>query len=210
MHTILLAEGEINVFIPKTYEIFWSAIVLLILGVAFYKFFLPKVNDVLEARSQKIEGGIAEAGQLKNEALALHEQYTAEIKGARLEAARIQDEARASASSIIQDAKVKAQADADLIAKNAARAIETERKAAAAQLKKQVGSLAMAMTQKMLNQGLENQERQSRMIDSSIARYTAGERSDARTDIKTENRRTNNRDSSERKPRENRRRRVQH
>ncbi|MDR2508608.1 MAG: F0F1 ATP synthase subunit B [Candidatus Ancillula sp.] len=206
MYTTFLAEGDIDVFIPKPDEILWSAVVLVILGVAFYKFFLPKINQVLEARSEKIEGGIAEAGKLKNEAMELHEKYTAEIKGARLEAARIQDEARASAAQIIQDAKVKATQDAELISKNASRAIETERKAAAAQLKKQVGSLAMAMTQKMLNNGLENSERQSRMIDNSIDHYTAADRKNAPRSGSRSNRDANSESSGEK--RISRRRRV--
>ena len=36
-----LAEGGIDLFIPETYDIVWSLIILVIVAVFFYKFFMP-------------------------------------------------------------------------------------------------------------------------------------------------------------------------
>lgn len=167
-----LAEGSepdgIFLFIPQPSEIFWSFLCILILAIAFYKFVLPKMDAVLKSRSDKIEGEIASAAKLKNEAEDLHAKYSAEVKNARLDAASIRDDARSHANQIISDARIKAQSEADLITKNARRSIATERKAAETELKKEIFKLSMTATQKMLMEGVANSQRQSKLIDEAL------------------------------------------
>ncbi|MDR0950280.1 MAG: ATP synthase F0 subunit B [Candidatus Ancillula sp.] len=170
---VMLAEDEpdgIDLFLPGFPELFWSAFCIIVLAIVFYKFVLPKMNEVLDLRTQKIEGQIAEATTLKSEAEELHSKYTEEIKNTRVEAAQIKDDARQEASAIIQDARTKAVASADLIQKNAVRAINSEKKAVENELKKHVGSLAMEMLNTKLIHGLENNSRQSTYIDQALDR----------------------------------------
>lgn len=167
-------EGEVkgvDLFLPEPSEIFWSLVCLVILGVFFYKFVLPKINKSLELRSENIEGELANAAKLKQEAEKLHEEYSEEVKNAKLDAANIRDDARSQASQIISDARLKAQTETELIAKNARRAIEAERKSAEVALKKEINSLAMAATQKMLEKGVGNEERQSKFIDNALDKF---------------------------------------
>jgi F-type H+-transporting ATPase subunit b len=161
----------LDLFIPKPAEIFWSALCVLIIAVAFYKFLLPKLNNILESRAEKIEGELVNAAQIKQEAEEMHEKYSEEVKHAKLDASEIRDEARSQANQIVSDARVKAQNEVNLITRNAQRAIESERKAAEVALKKEVGSIAMSITQKMLTQGVNNNERQDRFIDNAIDSY---------------------------------------
>jgi F-type H+-transporting ATPase subunit b len=172
---MLIAEESapkgVDLFLPEPAEIFWSFVVIAIIVAVFYKFVLPKMTEALNLRADNIEGEIANAAELKTQAEELHQRYTAEIKATKLEAAKILDAARAEATEIVANAKAKATADSETIIKNAYRAIEAERKVAETALKKEVGSLAMSITQKMLLNGIQNEERQSRMIDSSIDRF---------------------------------------
>jgi F-type H+-transporting ATPase subunit b len=161
----------LDLFIPHPAEIFWSALVILILALAFYKFFLPTLNKILSERSEKIEGEIANAAKVKTEAQELYDKYTEEIKNARLEAAQIRDDARLEATEIVAVAHKRAVQDAELVVNNARRTIDSEKKLAHTQLKQHVASLAMNMTQKMLQNGLDNQERQSNLIDTALNRF---------------------------------------
>lgn len=43
-----LAESGIMLFVPKMYDIVWSAIILVIVALFFYKFFLPKFQAVFD------------------------------------------------------------------------------------------------------------------------------------------------------------------
>ncbi len=54
-----LAESGIMLFVPKMYDIVWSAVILVIVALFFYKFFLPKFQAVFDERAAKIAGGIA-------------------------------------------------------------------------------------------------------------------------------------------------------
>lgn len=43
---MVTAASEMELFLPKSYDIFWSLVILIIVAVFFYKFFLPKFQAV--------------------------------------------------------------------------------------------------------------------------------------------------------------------
>lgn len=88
-----LAEGGIDLFIPETYDIVWSLIILVIVAVFFYKFFMPKFNAIFDERAAKIEGNIAKAEQAKKDADEAKAKYEAQLSTARVDAAKIRDDA---------------------------------------------------------------------------------------------------------------------
>ena len=65
---MVTAASEMELFLPKSYDIFWSLVILIIVAVFFYKFFLPKFQAVFDERAAKIEGGIAKAEQAQKDA----------------------------------------------------------------------------------------------------------------------------------------------
>ena len=48
---MVTAASEMELFLPKSYDIFWSLVILIIVAVFFYKFFLPKFQAVFDAVS---------------------------------------------------------------------------------------------------------------------------------------------------------------
>ena len=163
---MVTAASEMELFLPKSYDIFWSLVILIIVAVFFYKFFLPKFQAVFDERAAKIEGGIAKAEQDADEAKA---KYDAQLSNARVEASKIRDDARAEASHIIADARTRAEADAAQITATAQRSIESQQQQALVSLKGEVGVLATALAGKILGSKLENDDVQSSMIDQMIA-----------------------------------------
>ena len=136
-----LAEGGIDLFIPETYDIVWSLIILVIVAVFFYKFFMPKFNAIFDERAAKIQGNIAKAEQAKKDADEAKAKYEAQLSTARVDAAKIRDDARAEASHIIADARSRAESDAAQIAASAQRSIESQHQQAIVSLKGEVGAL---------------------------------------------------------------------
>ena len=163
---MVTAASEMELFLPKSYDIFWSLVILIIVAVFFYKFFLPKFQAVFDERAAKIEGGIAKAEQAQKDADEAKAKYEAQLSTARVEASKIRDDARAEASHIIADARSRAESDAAQITATAQRSIESQ---ALVSLKGEVGVLATALAGKILGSKLENDDVQSSMIDRMIA-----------------------------------------
>ena len=74
---MVTAASEMELFLPKSYDIFWSLVILIIVAVFFYKFFLPKFQAVFDERAAKIEGGIAKAEQAQKDADEAKAKYDA-------------------------------------------------------------------------------------------------------------------------------------
>lgn len=164
-----LAEGGIDLFLPETYDIVWSLVILVIIAAVFYKVVLPKFQAVFDERAARIEGGIAKAEQAQKEAVEAKRKYEEQLSHARVEASKIRDDARAEASHIIADARSRAEADAEQITTNAQRTIESQQQQAMVSLKGEIGTLATALAGKILGAKLQDNATQSAMIDQMIA-----------------------------------------
>ncbi|SFK52029.1 F0F1 ATP synthase subunit B [Cellulomonas sp. KH9] len=175
---VVTAAGEevegIRLLIPAGYDLFWSTLVLVVIGVAFYKLVLPKFQAVLDERTAKIEGGIAKAESAQAEAAAQLEEYQKLLADARAEAARIREDARTEAGQILAESRVRAQEEAARIAETAQRQIEAERQQAAVSLRADVGTLATQLASKIVGESLEDEARRSRVVDRFLDELEAG------------------------------------
>lgn len=166
-YAVLAAEeGEKrNVLLPETYDIVWSLILVVLIAIAFYKYVLPKFQAVLDERAEKIQGGLEKAEHAQEEAAAMRAAYEQQLKDARTEAAGIREQARTEGAQIVDEQKRRAQAEADRIAETAQKQIEAERQAASVSLRRDVGSLATELASKIVGESLDDEVRQSRVID---------------------------------------------
>ena len=159
-----IAANGVDLFLPETYDIVWSLIILIIVALFFYKFFLPKFQSVFDERTAKIEGGLAKAEQAQKDAEEAKKKYQAQLSTARVEASKIRDDARAEASHIIADARSRAETEAAQITANAERSLESQQQKAMVNLKGEVGSLATSLASKILDSAVQTQ-----MIDQMLA-----------------------------------------
>lgn len=162
------AEDVLSLFLPETYDVVWSAVILVIVAVFVYKFFMPKFNTIFDERARRIDGDMKQAKQAAAQAEKLKQEYEAELSAACLEAGQIRDEARSEASYIVSEAKTKAQDEANQITANAQRAIESERQQAIIALRQEVGVLATTLAAKIVGKQLADQQVQEAMIDQLI------------------------------------------
>lgn len=172
---ILAADEAPNPLIPAWYDIIWSAVVFvpLLLVVAFV--LVPRLNRVLDARRDAIEGGIKRAEEAKAEAAAALEQYTAKLADARGEAAGIRDAARADGAKIIAEAKETAQAEAARITASAHAQIEAERQSTFVSLRNEVGTLALDLAGGVVGETLSEDARAQAVVDRFLADLEASE-----------------------------------
>src|SRR5699024_8186380 len=81
-------EEPINPLIPPLYDIVWSIIPFAVILFVFAKVVLPKFQEVLTQREDKIEGGIQRAEAAKAEAQEALEKYNKQLAEARTEGLR--------------------------------------------------------------------------------------------------------------------------
>jgi F-type H+-transporting ATPase subunit b len=117
------------------------------------------------ARTEAIEGGIAKAEAAQKDAQEALASYTAQLSDARGEAQTIREEARAQGAAIIEELRAKAQEEANRITAAAHASIEAERQQAIASLRHEVGTLATQLASKIVGEALDDQVRQSAIVD---------------------------------------------
>ncbi|RMI04692.1 F0F1 ATP synthase subunit B [Cellulomonas triticagri] len=167
--SILAAETETvegwRLLVPASYDLLWSTVVLILIAVVFSKLVLPKFQAVLDERTEKIEGGLAQAATAQEEAAAAKAEYEQQLQDARTEAAKIREDARAEATAIVAESRAKATAEQARIAETAQRQIEAERQQAAVQLRADVGTLATELASKIVGESLADEARRSRVVE---------------------------------------------
>jgi len=165
MRSIELAAEELNPLIPHTAEIIVGFIAFSLLYMVLRRAVVPRFEKAFAERMDAIQGGMERAEKAQIEAEAALKQYKAQLQDARGEAASIRDEARAQGAAIIEEMRVKAQEEATRIAASAQAAIESERQAALTSLRNEVGTLATQLASKIVGEALDDQVRQSRIVD---------------------------------------------
>ena len=148
-----------NVILPHTPEIVVGTIAFALLCYVLMKFVFPRMEATFQARVEAIEGGIKKAEEAQAEAGRLLEQYKMQLAGARTEAARIRDEARADAVGIREDMLAKAREESDRIIAAGREALATERATISRQLRAELGSLAVELAGRIVGESLEDEAR---------------------------------------------------
>ncbi|WP_336660784.1 F0F1 ATP synthase subunit B [Leucobacter sp. USHLN153] len=178
-HAVFVAAEEgaaHNPLIPATYDIVWSAVVFVIILIAFWKVFLPKLQAMLDARAEAIEGNIAKADEAQAKAEAALQEYTAQLASARQEAGEIREAARLDANKIVAKAKDDATTEQARIAQAAQAQIEAERQSAVVSLRKDVGSLAIDLASSVVGESLTDDQKASALVDRFLAELEASEK----------------------------------
>lgn len=159
------AEGDQHVLLPAWPDIIWGGLCIAIIAVVFVKAVLPAFNKILDERSEKIEGGLAAGANARKEAERLRGEVDEEMAAARVEAARVREQAQSDGAAIVSEARTEAQNEAQRIIDAAHRQIAAERQQAEASLHNDVGALATTLAERILGESLADDERRSRVID---------------------------------------------
>jgi F-type H+-transporting ATPase subunit b len=163
------AEAEkVNPLIPHTAELVVGAIAFTLLFLVLRKSVVPMFEKAYAARTDAIEGGIKKAEQAQLEAQRALVQYSEQLSSAQGEASRLRDEARVQGAAIIEDLRTKAQEEAARITAAAHASIEAERQQAITSLRNEVGALAVELASKIVGEALDDQARQSRIVERFI------------------------------------------
>jgi F-type H+-transporting ATPase subunit b len=160
------AEAEkVNPLIPHTAELIVGAIAFILLFLVMRSKVVPMFEKAFTARTEAIQGGMERAEKAQLEAQRALTQYNDQLSKAREEAQTLREEARVQGASIVEELRVKAQEEAARITASAHASIEAERQQAITSLRNEVGALAVELASKIVGESLDDQARQSRIVD---------------------------------------------
>ncbi len=165
---ILAGEGSLNPLIPHTAEIVVGFIAFTLLFLVLKSKVVPMFEKAYAARTEAIEGGIERAEKAQLEAQRALVQYNEQLSSAQGEASKLREDARIQGAAILEELRAKAQEEAARITAAAHASIEAERQQAVTSLRNEVGALAVELASKIVGEALDDQARQSRIVDRFI------------------------------------------
>jgi F-type H+-transporting ATPase subunit b len=176
--SVLLAEAAAeeaaapNPLLPEPVELIVGAVTFLIVFALLAKFAFPQVNQMLEARTRKIQGDLERAEQARREAEQELARYRAQLADARGEANRIIEEARRQAEELRRSLQARAEQEAQQIVARAQEEIRAERDRVFQELKGQVAEIAVDLAGRVVGQVLDARAHR-RLIDEYIEQVAA-------------------------------------
>jgi F-type H+-transporting ATPase subunit b len=170
---VLVAE-ESNPILPSANELLWGSIAFILVFVVLAKLAFPKAAQALKDRTDKIRGDIEFAEKDREEAARLLADYRAQIAAAREESMRILEDARRTAEQHRTELKARAEEESARMIERAREDIAGERERAIAQIRQEVGSLAVELAGRVIGDSLDR-DRHLSLVDRYIDDLAAGE-----------------------------------
>lgn len=150
-------------------EFILALVVFGLLYFAIKKYVVPMFEKTYAERTAAIEGGLAAAETKQAEADAKLAELEKQLGDARHEAARIREEAREQGAQIVAEMREQAQAESARILEHGKAQIEAERQQAVTSLRAEVGSLATGLAGRIVGESLDDEARQSRVVERFLA-----------------------------------------
>jgi len=161
----LLGEFSIGLF-------FWQTVLFLALLFLLRKFAWKPILNAVNDREEGIKNALDSAEKAKLEMQNLQADNEKLLKQARAEREEMLKEAREIKNKMIDDAKDEAREEAGKLIAQAQASIQTEKKAAIAELKSQVANLSIEIAEKVVREELSNKDKQVKLVESMLGEAT--------------------------------------
>jgi F-type H+-transporting ATPase subunit b len=158
---------------PHAAELLVGAIAFGVLFYFMWKWVIPRLNTLLDERRAQIQGQLENAEQTRQQAEHELADYRSQLAGAREEANRIIEEARATAEQFRQDIQAKAEEESRLTVARAQDEIRAERDRVFSELRTQVGDIAVELAGRVVGAELDTTSHE-RLIDDYIDQVASG------------------------------------
>ena len=161
----LLQEFSFGLFIVQT-------VLFILLFLLLKKFAWKPILNAVNEREEGIQNALDSAKKAREEMENLQADNERILQEARAEREAMLKEARELKSKIVADAKVEAQAQAGKMIEQAQIAIESEKKAAMAELKNHVAGLSLDIAEKVVRDELSNKDKQLKLVEDMLGEAT--------------------------------------
>src|SRR4051794_18422907 len=162
----VLAEG--NFLIPDA-TFLAEIVAFLIILFVLRKYVVPPLQKSITARQEAIRKSFADAEEAKQRLADAEAEYKQAIAESRAEQAKAREDAAKTRREIVDAAKAEAQTEAAAILSRAEAALEVERRQVFAELRGEIGRLAVDLAERVVGESLADDDRQRRVVDNFLA-----------------------------------------
>lgn len=157
----LVEEFSLGLFV-------WQTVIFVGLVLLLKKFAWKPILDAVNQREEGIKNALEAADKAREEMAALNADNEKLLQEARHERENMIKEAREVKDKMIADAKAQAQAEAEKLIAQAQETIDSEKKAAVADIKKQVAELSIAIAEKVIKNELSDASKSDKMVSEMV------------------------------------------
>jgi F-type H+-transporting ATPase subunit b len=157
----LLNEFSLGLF-------FWQTLLFGLLLFLLWKFAWKPILKAVNDREEGIKNALQAAEDAKKEMQNVTADSENLLQEARAEREKMLKEAREIKEKMIADAKDQAQVEGNKMIKQAKAAIESEKKAAVADIKAQVATLSVDIAEKVIKGELSDKKKQLKVVEDML------------------------------------------
>ena len=140
-------------------------------GIFFFilaKYAWPVITQGIASRNKKIQDQLDEAERVHAELENMNFKHEQMLAQAKMERDDILNEARAISEKMKEDAKMKADAEAQSIIADAKQAIQMEKMKAITDLKNEIANFSINIAEKIMTEELSDKEKQEKLIEKWV------------------------------------------
>jgi F-type H+-transporting ATPase subunit b len=168
----VVASG--NFLVPNGTFIAEFVAFLLILAII-WRYVVPPVKRAMDERQAMIRQQAEDAEEAKRQLADAERRYQQALTEARTEAAQIRENARAEAQRTIEDLRQQAQEESARIIARGEEQLASQRSAIVRELRAEIGTLAVELAEKIVDQRLADEEQVSATVDAFLAGLESSE-----------------------------------
>ena len=157
-----------DLLIPSTGLLFWMALTFLVVLFILWKFGFPVITEMVSERKAFIDDSLRKAHEANERLANLQKEGESILQEAREKQAQILKEAADTRDAIVEKAQEKAREEGTRLINDAKAEIEQEKKAAIADIRKQVAELSVEIAEKVLRENLKGDKAQMDLIDRML------------------------------------------
>lgn len=147
---------------------FWMLVAFLVVFFLLAKFGFPVITSMVEERRNFIDDSLRKAHEAQERLANIEKEGESILQEAREKQAQILKEAAETREAIVEQAQEKARQEGARLLEDARIAIDQEKKAAIADIRKQVATLSVEIAEKVLRANLKNEASQMALIDRML------------------------------------------
>ncbi|HEU5266523.1 MAG TPA: F0F1 ATP synthase subunit B [Jatrophihabitans sp.] len=163
-----LAAETNNFLIPNaTFIAELVAFVIILWIIA--KYIMPPIRKAMNDRQAMIAKQVEDSEEAKRQLAEAERAYQNALTESRTEAAQIRENARAEAQRTIEDLKVQAQEESARIIARGEEQLASQRAAVVRDLRGEIGTLAVELSEKIVDQRLSDEAQVSATVDAFLS-----------------------------------------
>ena len=148
-------------------QLTWTGLAFAMLLVLMWKFVVPAVNGILDARISKIQNDLDDAEKAREDSEKALADYTRQLQKARSEASEIVNRAREDSQKLIEARTAELEADLKRKAEDARKNIDAARESALNDIKKEVAGMVVMVAEKVIDAEVDA-KKAGKITDESI------------------------------------------